>query len=118
MTKNKAKKMVDKMEWIAFRWDFNLDQICWFNIFECGYFYNSIIKLLTKEELSYEEFSKEVKSELLFQYWSKCEYEVVVRDLILNHNEKKIDVYDQVNPNLDKLVDYIIKVSGYKLKDE
>lgn len=56
-----------------------------------------------------EAFEEAVKKSLMYNYWSKCEWE-----LILDHwphkntaKELKIDVYDQVILNWDKFADYV-----------
>lgn len=53
-----------------------------------------------------------VKNELRYHFWSKCEYEFVVidwpnRDTIEESRPIKIDVYEQVEPNIPIIVDLL-----------
>ena len=42
-------------------------------------YYEDFIKKLKKKVNSYEEFSKELRSEMMYRFWSKCEWEVVLK---------------------------------------
>lgn len=42
-------------------------------------YYEDFIKKLKKKVSSYEEFSKELRSEMMRRFWSRCEYEVVLK---------------------------------------
>lgn len=44
-----------------------------------------------------------VKKKLLYQYWSRCQYEMLVLPWPTGPNDKpeKVDVYDQCLPNLE-----------------
>ena len=42
-------------------------------------YYEDFIKQLKKKVNSYEEFSKELRSEMMYHYWAKCEWEVVLK---------------------------------------
>ena len=115
---------------------FNKKSIEKFNIFDHGRFFEDVKKAL-KENQNKEEFAKEIRKCLIYYFWSKCEYEVVItswvpritKDELDRLNEdfkksvdngyepyslcvspevrKKIDIYDQVMLNFDKFVDYI-----------
>lgn len=52
-----------------------------------------------KSPQTYAEFKEFVEKELMYRYWSRCQYEVIISD---GQNEgHKIDVYEQVRHNLD-----------------
>lgn len=53
-----------------------------------------------------ESFKKSVKSSLIYYFWAKCEWEIVVYGWSA---EEKIDVYDQVVMNWDIFIDTLIK---------
>ena len=64
------------MEWYVTYQDFNSQKFKRVNILK---YYEDFIKKLKKKVNSYYEFSKELRSEMMRRYWSKCEYEVVLK---------------------------------------
>lgn len=50
---------------------------------------------------TFEEFKKFVKDEAMYQFWGRCEYEIILVDWPCSKKQKKIDVYDQICMNLD-----------------
>ena len=47
----------------------------------------------------------------MWYYWSKSEWEILVSDLHLHtpkHKIEKIDIYYQLEPNLDRITEYMI----------
>lgn len=43
------------------------------------------------------------------QFWSRCEYEVIVTGWPQQNNSVKIDVYDQIKENIDVITDILWK---------
>lgn len=64
------------MEWYVTYQDFNSQKFKRINILK---YYEDFIKKLKKKVNSYEEFSKELRSEMMYRFWSKCEWEVVLK---------------------------------------
>lgn len=60
------------------------------------------------------QFKECLKGEFMYRYWCKREYEVSVGDLHEKDLSKyeKIDVYDQLEANLDVITEYIIREMG------
>ena len=56
-----------------------------------------------------KEFTEFVKSKSLYQFWSRCEYEIVLHDWPCDKTEKKIDVYEQIEMNLDIVVSILME---------
>lgn len=53
---------------------------------------------------SFDELKKFVKTTAMYQWWSRCEYEIILDHWppFKDHKyQKKIDVYDQVIMNID-----------------
>ncbi len=50
---------------------------------------------------TFEEFREFVKDEGKYQFWARCEYEIILADWPVQKTEKKIDVWDQIENNLD-----------------
>lgn len=63
---------------------------------------------------TYDEIKKFVDSELMYQFWSRCEYEIIVSDWPPSGVEKKIDVYSQCKMNLDLITRLLIEDLGIK----
>lgn len=124
------------MKWNVFMENFNLGKIEIFNIFNSARFYEGVKKLV-KKNLQKDEFSKELKSELMYSFWGKCEYEIIIADYPtfitvkelerLNEErknddeknkkryrygvnldvEKKVDIYEQVMLNWSVFLEYV-----------
>lgn len=50
---------------------------------------------------SFAMFKEFVKDESLYQFWSRCEYEIILKDWPCGQKEEKWDVYGQIIMNLD-----------------
>ena len=66
-----------KLKWNVYRHDINKREIVEFNIFDHWRFEEDVKKDL-KECKTKEEFTEKLKSHLMYYFWSKCEYEVVI----------------------------------------
>ena len=117
--------------------DFNSKKIKVFNIFNSYRFYEDLLKINKKYKDNFEEFSQQVKSSIMYSFWSKCEYEIILTSwpayvnseeidrLVSKREEKlkkynhfyidyvnltvgeKIDVYDQIMLNWDIFIKYL-----------
>ena len=61
---------------------------------------------LSQDNLSIDEFADGLKKYLMYYFWSKCEYEIILSPWTGQADDIKIDVYDQIMMNFDRLVDY------------
>ena len=50
---------------------------------------------------TFDEFKNFVKSESLYQFWARCEYEIILIDWPCQQKYEKWDVYKQIMMNLD-----------------
>lgn len=58
------------------------------------------IKKLRQTDMTRDEFDREVKSEVMYEFWSKAEWEIIISGWCGDGNEEtKIDVYDQIIAN-------------------
>lgn len=74
------------------------------------------IPITTKEQLA-----KRINSILMYRFWSKCEWEMIIidwpyNDTIQKSRPHKIDVYDQIKPNIDIIVDLVWNYVEPKIK--
>lgn len=103
--KDRKKK---ELEWNAYYEDFNGKKIVPFNVFHHTRFNEDVKKSFKKNKNDFETFKKELKSNLMYYYWSKCEWEIILAAWISkNVPEIKIDVYDQVMLNFDLFAKYV-----------
>lgn len=97
------------MKWNVFYYDINRKKISTFNIFDHGRFREDIKKELRKCKTK-EEFAERLKSNLMYYFWSKAEWEIIISPWVGGDRERdavKIDVYEQVMNNFDILLDYV-----------
>ena len=101
------------MTWLAYVYDFSTKKIEVFNIFE-HYSFRESVEKLKRKKLSKNEFAEKLKRELMYYFWSKCEYEVVITSFPPNLPivGRKADVYEQVSLNWDIFVDYVWGANG------
>lgn len=96
------------LEWYALMWDPNKNQVRSVNVL------SGIAEIIAKKVKSGIIHDKEslrvfLKKKFMYEYWSKYEYEMLVGDLntVVFTNTEKIDVWKQLEMNLDPMVEYI-----------
>lgn len=94
------------LEWNVLVYDFNKKEIVNYNIL-----YN-IASELKKEIKAKRVFDKKtlahcLKRKFMYQYWSRCEYEVIISSLHGKDDGVKIDAWRQIEMNLDRIVEYV-----------
>lgn len=122
------------LKWYVYHYDVSSNSIKPFNIFDHCSFREDVEKYLKKYN-DKEEFTEKLRSSLMYYFWSRCEYEVIITSFPthittdeLNRlncemdSERnwvpirfgvdldvgvKIDIYDQVRNNWDVFVDYV-----------
>lgn len=72
------------------------------------YFINEYKAVKTKPE-TVKEFTEFVKSKSLYQFWGRCEYEVVLHDWPCDTVTHKMDVHEQLMMNLDIVVSILME---------
>lgn len=114
---------MENLKWYVLRKDFNTDKIEQFNIFDHWKFTEAIEEALKKYE-NFDTFKENVKKELMYYFWCKSEYEILITDLFVDIEKlewddfEKIDIYSQVLPNLDILCRYIIEEYNKKKRNK
>lgn len=120
---------MSEMQWNVFRECVDRQKIEVFDVFQHASFNKDVLKL-KKKKLSYENFAKELKSIVMYYFWSKSECEVVITswppyiekdeftrittekaDYYRHHVRlavgTKVDVYQQLALNWDRFVGYV-----------
>lgn len=98
--------MVSSMKWNVYYHDINSGEIRAHNVFNHSGFRRDVICVLEKCK-DKEDLAKQVRSSLMYYYWSKSEWEVTVGPWAGKGNTIKIDVFDQIMLNWDHFVDYL-----------
>lgn len=107
-----------KLVWNAFYFDFNdKKKLETENVIRDDLI-DEIMKAKKKHQIaSREDLKKIAKSNFMYHYWSKCEWEYVVSDL-WGKGEHKLDIWYQLELNLDRIVDYLWENLMETEKDE
>ena len=97
-----------KLEWYVLNYDFNKKKIEYFNIFQHSYLVESLKEYLSNDNFNYSDYIERVDRLLRYCFWSKREYEISVADAFETDISKlkKIDVYFQLKPNIEKIAEY------------
>lgn len=107
------------LKWNVIISDMNTGKIETYNIFDHGSFCREIDKIC-KRAVIRTQFVDEVKAALMYYFWSKAEWEVIISPWCgsRENKERKIDVYWQVMNNFDQFIDYIMKEEGLDFHDD
>ena len=97
------------LEWNVYIENINKREIEVYNIFKYGKLEKEFKNLKKKYKDNREKFEEEIKHQLMYRFWSKCEWEIILSDWPSSNrfNDKKIDVYGQIELNWDRFIDYI-----------
>ena len=119
---------MDKMIWNVYVENFNGKRIEPFNVFQHSGFINDIEKAYKKHKNDFDAFSEAVKRSLIYYYWAKAEWEIIIGPWcsakFSKDMEIKVDVYDQVMLNWETFIKYVWeqahkrKTSKKRSKDE
>lgn len=110
---------MEKLEWYCMEWDFNADKPCMFNIMRAINIEDLRKKLRYKGKKpneynsikNYEELKKYLKNAFFYRFWRKSEHEMIVKSWPCADKspEVKVDVYDQILPNLERIAEYVVQ---------
>ena len=93
------------LEWYVLCWDFNSKKVINYNILQ--WLKEDIANEVRRKHIYNKSILKEyLKTQLMYNYWSKTEYEFYISDLHGDDYEK-IDIWRQIEPNLDRIVEYV-----------
>lgn len=95
--------------WNAVAWGCNSKRFRKLNIFEHRSFRKEFDKEI-KKIYTREQLEDMLKSLLMYYFWSKCEWEIILKSwppMKDDTDEIKVDIYEQVMLNWDRFVDYV-----------
>ena len=97
-------------KWMVYIYNINSRRIEKYNVFDHYRFREDCDKARRKYRADFKEFEKEVRTSLRYYFWSKIEWELNLTGLFScekdKEEEKKIDVYDQVELNWEQFINY------------
>ena len=97
-------------------WNFNTQTIEEYNVIP--YFVREWKEEKDKSKFkSFDDIKEFVRSKSLYQFWSRCEYEIIVKGWPVTKREIKLDVHEQIMMNLDLVTQVFINTIGWKVKD-
>lgn len=96
------------IEYKVITWDFNTDRVEYYDIMP--YLYRRLEekrkkRQITLKDLTLERLKKFIDAESKYQFWARCQYEVMLHSWPPKNNghEHKMDVYEQIHMNLDNI---------------
>ena len=98
------------LEWNVYVSNFNDKRIETHNVFENHRFMTDLRKAARKyRDRERDLFEEQMRRDLMYYYWSKCEWEIVISHWPqrADARDEKVDVYDQVMMNWDRFRDYV-----------
>ena len=97
------------LEWNVYVGNFNSKSIETHNVFHHARFVEDCCKAAKKFKDDKAAFAEEVRHSLMYYYWSKCEWEVIISHWppAKGFDDSKVDVYSQVMLNWDRFIDYL-----------
>ena len=103
-----------KLEYYVLNWDHNAHKVINFNIFRNWRLRDAAIEhaeQLINGEIDYAEFKEELRKDIMWQEWSRFEYEISVGRPFEEDcaNLEKWDCYAQAAPNLDLIAGMVVR---------
>ena len=94
------------------RWNQTKDDIEHYDILP--YFLDKFNELVKKKRVKRNSVDMEwlkdfIDREAKYTFWSRCEYEIVVAGWPRWKNERKIDIYWQIKPNIDVIAELLYR---------
>lgn len=108
---------MEKKSFYVLTWDFNKDMIERYDVLP--YLRNRLEDRIEKAKedddyslkppTTFEEFKQFVGNESMYQFWSRCEYEMIIHGWPVHKKDYKIDVHEQIMMNLDIIAELLYK---------
>lgn len=67
-----------------------------------------VYKKLEEKPKTYKELQSFIEKESRYQFWGRCEYEIILVDWPCQRESEKWDVYEQIKMNLDTITNVLI----------
>ena len=108
-----------KLVWNVLLHDFNSGEIISYNVLDDDYIITTMKKLIKSGEIfTIGELKEFLCKKFRARYMSRAEYEIMVSGLFDIENAKKLDVWRQLEMNMDSITDYVIYKLDLNLKNK
>ena len=97
------------VEWNVYYYNYNSRKVETHNVFNHWRFIEYSAKAIKKYKDDKKSLEEQIRRELMYYYWSKYEWEVIVAPFTSTpkeEEEKKLDVYEQVMLNWNIFFEY------------
>lgn len=96
------------MEWSVYYYNTNKNEILTWNVFQHAAFRDEVQELLATP-IDKEDFVAKLHSTILYYFWSKAEYEIIIEPWVGRKDctPIKVDIYSQIYQNWDRFVEYL-----------
>lgn len=102
------------LEWYVLRWDNSTKKVINYNVLK--WLKEDIANEVRRKNIYNKSILREyLKTTFMYDYWSKAEYEFFVSDLC-GMDYEKIDIWRQIEPNLNHIVEYVNQAMDLKFK--
>ena len=82
--------------------------VIWYNInsnkFEAYDIMPYLVSRYKSKKKKPEDIEKFIIGEAMYQWWARCEYEIILKDWPCNNVEEKWDIYKQIMMNINVVV--------------
>lgn len=97
------------LEWYVYVSNFNAKRIETYNVFNHAGFTDDLRKNAKKNSENREAFEEQLRRSLMYWYWSKCEWEIMLSEWPHREDSKdmKVDVFSQIWLNKQRFCDYV-----------
>lgn len=94
------------MKYNVIIWDINKKEFVPYDIFP--YLKRKFIQC-KRIPYTFEEYKKWIQKEAFYQWWGRCEYEVILSSWPGESKKEKIDVYYQIMNNIDTITELFMQ---------
>lgn len=107
------------LSWKVLNYDINKRKVVNYEIFKNNYKEELKKARKNKKFVDRESLKEYLLRDFQYQYWSRAEYEISVGPLLPNKSKglkefEKIDVFRQLEMNLDIITDYVISECKFR----
>ena len=95
------------MEFNVWCHNFNAQEITTYNVLNNYLIKEVISPILNEHENNKREFAEAIRSEMMYRFCAKAEWEIIISPWVGLAKERKIDVYKQIMINFDLFINYL-----------
>jgi len=100
--------MKSQNQFNVLNWDINRNELVSYDVLP---YFRKAYEVCTKKPVTKEEWEEFIRRRGMYRYWSRCEYEIIVSPWPPQKKDisVKIDVWQQIENNLDLIVKLLME---------